>query len=566
MLQIITGKFYGENHKYDNEKNIKLYSNAKIESKCKIGQFEIEPIEYEDKHVNVYKIKFNNQIEMQSGSFSLIDIGSDVVIYQLKNALTFFMDCFFDEDEYIVNKICKEKKARTRTKCVPSNFLRTTLDINKLINTCEIERANKFLCDLVALKREDYENVMNCIRSYCASIRLLEEDPNLSYCMLIFALESLSQCYDKYEPVWEDYDSTIRCKIEKVVRDLATEKSQAIRDILTTDAHLRLTQRFLHFIESNVREEFYFGESLGNRILKDDIKPALKNAYNIRSKYAHALKIIIDQSTTEDASKVSDYYKHRNEPYFTYSGLLRLTRHVILNLVNTLEKVEKENWNWAGHMPGMIEAVLGPEFWLSKMEAVTCLGAKRRYEGFVIGLSHSIAYDIKDVMEMYMTQFQSLKEELKKPIFSLCVLWNNKVDHDPDTKEKYNRFIEKNKERFNDCCIENIVLFAFPFHSMYSIEWEEHVFENKLNEYISWKHKENHYAFPVIIETIMYLMASDFLKANENKKKIWEDKARYNSANDPEILSIVAKDISLQDKFEKIWDAIYIRNKKNMEG
>lgn len=131
---------------------------------------------------------------------------------------------------------------------------------------------------------------------------------------------------------------------------------------------IKLTQRFLHFAETYINEDFYFEECSGRKILKDDLMPALKNAYNIRSKYAHSLKKIVDQSAVDDISRNSDFFRELHEPYLTYSGLLRLTRHIIFNLLLSLEKVDKEDIDWINKPPGMITAYLAPEFWLSKME------------------------------------------------------------------------------------------------------------------------------------------------------------------------------------------------------
>lgn len=70
---------------------------------------------------------------------------------------------------------------------------------------------------------------------------------------------------------------------------------------------------------------------------------ALKNAYNIRSRYAHALKLIIDQSAVDNISKVSDYFRNNREPYLTYSGLLRVMKYVVIEFVGQKEKVERES-------------------------------------------------------------------------------------------------------------------------------------------------------------------------------------------------------------------------------
>lgn len=559
MLQIITGKFYGNNEKYNNEKNIDMFSNARFEKEVHICHFTLEPKEDLANGLYKFNVRYNNQIEKQSGNFSLIDVGSDTVVYQLKNILTFCIGSYFDSDSNIVEKICQEKKAHSRHNSVPANYLRNTLDVGKIVQNDEIEKADLFIKNLVGLKREDFDNVMSCIRSYCASIRLLGEDPNLAYCVLIFALESLSQNYDKYEPVWGDYNDQIRSKLEKIFCEIDDENAEEIRNILSCESHLKLMQRFLHFIKEHINDEFFFDNEVKGKIPFDDVEPALKNAYNIRSKYAHQLKIIIDQSTTDDSSKVSDFYRHLHEPFFTYSGLLRLSRHVIFNLVHMLEKVEAEKIDWIDFLPGVIKVPLGPEFWMSKLESLKCLSAKDRLEGFIEGLSKSVVYDIKDVMDMYINQFHNVKEDLRKPIFALCVLWTNVIGHDDDCMEKYEKFIEENKERFNDCCIENMFMLTIPLKKSYSFMWDTDLVDKNLQAYISKKHKQNSYLFPAVNETLMYIIAEEFLEGDKERALFWKRKAIYNSINDSMVNEIVCSDKTAKKKID---DILSIKNKK----
>lgn len=107
---------------------------------------------------------------------------------------------------------------------------------------------------------------------------------------------------------------------------------------------------------------------------------ALKNAYNIRSRYAHALKLIIDQSAVDNISKVSDYFRNNREPYLTYSGLLRVMKYVVIEFVGQKEKVERESIDWQKGLPGIIDVKLGPEFWMSKNESSNMKGHQQDYK------------------------------------------------------------------------------------------------------------------------------------------------------------------------------------------
>ena len=215
MLQIISGKFYQNKEIYNNPTQMFLYSNANIENEFEIVGIKIKQVDNID-NIYKYSINFDNKIEQQSGNFSIVNAWSDVVLFQVKNVLTFYFDSFWDEEEYVVKKMCKERiKKGSRVEYVPANYVRSILDKERKVDEKRILEEKENVSNLIALSREDYVTVITCIKTYCASVRLLETDPNLAYSMLVFALESLSQSYDKYEPKWDDYDENIKGKLEK---------------------------------------------------------------------------------------------------------------------------------------------------------------------------------------------------------------------------------------------------------------------------------------------------------------------------------------------------------------
>lgn len=553
MLQIISGKFYQNKKVYDNPTQKFLYSNANIENEFEMVGIKIKQVGNID-NIYKYSINFDNRIEQQSDKFSIVNAWSDVVLFQVKNVLTFYFDSFWDEEKYVVKKMCKERiKKGSQMEYVPANYVRSILDKERKVDEDRIMEEKKNVSNLIALSREDYVTVTTCIKTYCASIRLLETDPNLAYSMLVFALESLSQSYDEYEPKWEDYDESIKRKLEKKFKIMDETLVEEIKNILLKNAHLKLSKRFLHFILNYLNDDFYFTKDISNKVQKDDVEIALKNAYNIRSRYAHALKLIIDQSAVDNISKVSDYFRADREPYLTYSGLLRVMKHVVIKFVEQKEKVEREIIDWQKGLPGIIDVKLGPEFWMSKNESSKCEGASARLQGYVEGLVEKKAYNITNVMRTYIENFDQVKEESKRSIFALCILWNGTVKHDPEKKKYYNDFIEKHISRLNVCCIQNMVLLAILFKENYEFVWEESEedIEKIILEYIRMRRKETSFIFPNIIETIIYLRIAEKFSCVE-KQIFWLEKAKYNSSNNPQILKLILEDSTISEKINAI--------------
>jgi len=553
MLQIISGKFYQNKEIHNNPTQMFLYSNANIENEFEIVGIKIKQVDNID-NIYKYSINFDNKIEQQSGNFSIVNAWSDVVLFQVKNVLTFYFDSFWDEEEYVVKKMCKERiKKGSRMEYVPANYVRSILNKERKVDEKRILEEKENVSNLIALSREDYVTVITCIKTYCASVRLLETDPNLAYSMLVFALESLSQSYDKYEPKWEDYDENIKGKLEKKFKMMDETLAEEIKNILLKNAHLKLSKRFLHFILNYLNDDFYFTKDISNKIQRDDVERALKNAYNIRSRYAHALKLIIDQSAVDNISKVSDYFRNNREPYLTYSGLLRVMKYVVIEFVGQKEKVERESIDWQKGLPGIIDVKLGPEFWMSKNESSKCEWASARLQGYIEGLMEKKAYDITDVMKTYIENFEHVKEESKRSIFALCILWNATVKHDSEKKKYYNDFIEKHISRLNVCCIQNMVLLAIPFKENYEFEWKEseEEIEKIILEYIRNRKKETSFMFPNIIETIIYLRIAEKFSCVE-RQIFWIEKAKYNSSNNPKVLKIILEDSTISEKIDAI--------------
>lgn len=108
MLQIISGKFYQNKEIHNNPTQMFLYSNANIENEFEIVGIKIKQVDNID-NIYKYSINFDNKIEQQSGNFSIVNAWSDVVLFQVKNVLTFYFDSFWDEEEYVVKKCAKRE-------------------------------------------------------------------------------------------------------------------------------------------------------------------------------------------------------------------------------------------------------------------------------------------------------------------------------------------------------------------------------------------------------------------------------------------------------------------------
>lgn len=61
---------------------------------------------------------------------------------------------------------------------------------------------------------------------------------DLTYSMLVYALESLSQRNDNYQSRWDDYDQKMKAELELVFENLPYEDSVKIKNILIGASNL----------------------------------------------------------------------------------------------------------------------------------------------------------------------------------------------------------------------------------------------------------------------------------------------------------------------------------------
>ena len=142
-----------------------LYSNASFRGIYDIGHVKIEAAESLG-NVDPYIVMYDNQLQKSHSGFELVKVGDEEILRQLKNILSFALDAVFDEDKSTVERICRKKESGRGKYPVPSEFINGTLDISKNVSDDEMKSCGVFLEQLLALNREDYINILNCIYSF----------------------------------------------------------------------------------------------------------------------------------------------------------------------------------------------------------------------------------------------------------------------------------------------------------------------------------------------------------------------------------------------------------------
>ena len=210
----------------------------------------------------------------------------------------------------------------------------------------------------------------------------------------------------------------------KILSGYDNDLFDEIKKILIKDKHLKLSKRFVNFVLSNVTNDFF--EVTGRKgITYDELENALQNAYSIRSQYAHELKPIMKQLQIGSFSDKCDVFEWEHAIFFTYGGLIRLVRHIIINFVEKCEKVEKEDYPWHSELPGTVNIKLSPTIWLGIAKDNDGSRGIANLEGLLqcIQSDPKNVPNINECVERYLTHFSEIKRNNKAAVLALCWIY-----------------------------------------------------------------------------------------------------------------------------------------------
>jgi hypothetical protein len=344
MLQIISGKFFTKPNRFTHSAKAVLYSNFSYFESIETCVATLEPVDILHESVVPYVISYTNQIEydeIQPGVISRI--GDNEIVQQFQLLCIFGLKSFFDPDKQVVELNCREKPKNSGDYYLPSKFVLRFFDSSIRGNELDKENFVKFVDKVIGLPRKEYGVVMRFLGNFHHALQILNYNLDLAYSMLVFALESLSQNFDSFEPTWAAYDQKVKNKLDQPLSQIETKLAEEIRSILLESGHLKLQKRFIDFTRSHISDEFYLSEASSNKpsIRPSEITVALKNAYNMRSKYAHELRPVLNQLKSHQLAD-GDVFHWQNSPYLTFNGLTRLAYHVINNFIYKQPYLEKE--------------------------------------------------------------------------------------------------------------------------------------------------------------------------------------------------------------------------------
>jgi hypothetical protein len=530
MLQIISGKFFESNERIiHNGKGI-LFSNYSWINHIETCVATLEPV---DTYASVcsYVVSYVNQIEKEKPPHKnvLIRIGDSEIVEQFMLICSFSLNAFFHQERNIVSIACRDQRLSSSDYYIPSQFVPRIFSRQLNGKSEEVEQFKNFVKSVIDLKRDTYNSIMNSLRSFYNALQVLGNNIDLAYSLLIYTLEALAQRTDEYNAVWEDYPPEVKDDIDKILVSLDGNVASNIREILLKNSNIKSLTRFLNFVHNNINDQFFISEAPEgfHTVRKSEFDRALRNAYKLRSKFAHTLQPI--QALLKHPQTANgDVIRFSNEIYLSIAGLVRVARHVIKNFVEKQDKVTFEKYDWRSNLPGILQIELAPQYWIWKHEGFKTQHITKILSGFLSQLESVImnSAPLTDIREL-LNKFEPLMGQAsyvhQLQMLTMYILYNSLVA-DENKCKNHIRFIDKYKNVLEQCTIESMITFLILGQPMM---WSAEICAKCWIEYNRTIHRKANINIPQIIcIALMVEVASLFLsEKNETKYKEWMQNA-----------------------------------------
>ncbi len=561
MLQIISGKFFSSGPLHIFKAKGITYANFSWVAPIETCVATLEPVEIASCGITPYVISYTNQIEKEKGDrqASLVRIGDAEIMQQFECIATFGLGCLFDNDRWELEFACRSQPKDSSDAFVPQHFVPRFFSRSNMGKKEEVERFVTLVKKLIGLPRKKYLAVVTSLETLRHSLLVLSHNIDMAYSLLVYCLESLSQEFDDFQPVWEDYDETVRRQLNSVLAEIEAVKAQQIRSTLISAAQLRLQKRFTEFIAAHISETFFTDEANGcqDAIRPSELRRALRNAYYIRSKYVHLLKSIPGHLRMLRLPD-SDVFRWGAEPHLTFSGLLRVARHAISQFIERGECVEREGYDWRRDLPGIITLKMDPQYWIWRTDDFQPKYAHQRLSGFLAMYQDYLTdnkgvTDLTDIMGKYEQLLPMAKKDDKAAMLALYALFNG-LATEAKRSPRYEQTMKQHGSLLDECRIETVVTRIL---SGQSLPWSVENVAETLEEHRNRRFAKTSIQIPVLIEISLtaWIANENLNRGNTVEYDRWSKIAFLEAAGMEDVQDHIKDRMASRETFDPMWIA-----------
>jgi len=555
LLQIISGRFFGDGTVEEKEQDAILYSNVSWPFPLETQPVVMRPCDLPGKSISSYVLRFKNRYERQLNDTILL-APADQAVDQFRMLCALWFRAYFHEDRAHVEHLCRLSARGSHDTHVPRHFVSRVFDSGQFIDPDVAKCFPDFVAKVLCMPREKYRLLMSCLETYLDSLEALGTNFDLAYSMMVYVLEALSQNDDGYVPVWIDYDDKVRSTLDEELCKIDAGVAEKIRGTLLESSHLKLMKRFVTFTTGLVSDEFFIDEpkSFGvtNALQRSKLERALKNLYSQRSGYVHQLRNVRDQLRLPNVWLGTDVFEWNHEPYFTYSGLVRFVRHILMNFVARQPKLTREVYPaWRDELPGLFQMEIVPKYWIWNAQNFTAETASLYLAGFLEHLdslgseTRKTIPNLDAIMNVIETLAKNSKQEHRRSMLSLYWFYNHIIS-EAKRRPNYDSFLNQYKEIINECSVEIMIIYCYT--RINSPQWPASSCALAYEAYEKARFKPKNLLLPRKVEvSVMAFVANRFLdEKDEINYNQWVEKAILDASGLPEVQAILkeAKTVS----------------------
>ena len=561
MLQVISKKFFVSDDLYITNREVNVFSNIRTSNTIQCPIATMEPIETHN-GVTRYLLKYDNIIEKQKNQhFQIIAIGDNRIVEDLLCCCSFWFKGLFSTKKNIIESLIRKEKdsiydVHLPCEIVPSIFNR---DIEVLEE--DIKSFNEFITRLLGLPRDIYLGVIKVIRQFNDALTTINSNLELAYTMFVASIESLAQNFDGYETKWNDCPKKLTYTLDNIFKDMEQNLVDNIRAAIIDEMHVQLFRRYHAFALSHISESFYREEAVDikNPCKESQLSMAVKNTYDLRSKYVHALNEVphIIKIGGESEIYIGD------DIYFTFSGLIRFTRHIIWEFIKRQKQIEKEQVNYFSQLPNSFEARLAPQYWIHKVDSFNVKTVQAYLEGFLEYYLGFICSDKREFLNLHpiCEKIENIIKGLAKdcqkvPFLTIYILYNL-VWNEENRCPNFNDFIERHQAVFDIPCIENAIIYLLTGNEF---PWPLEQILDVYEQYDKKRYKKSTTKIPSLME-VWFLLEVANLSIKENNIDLYYKmvlKALHERPGDKFLLHVVNSVESNEDLKTINWKENYI--------
>lgn len=401
MLQLCNGNFLKTDNLYKTHHRTPLYTNLSIPREgidfC-IGKL-LPSSMYLSPKVIICEIEERQPSKNPDGSLAaFISTTGQDLMNDLAHVISFYFCGLCTTSQSFTKQLLSgERIAGNATRDYLSKFFDERITITQ-------EQAfafQLFFSKLVNSPRAYYEKSIQAIRRYVTAAIRISDDLDAAYTLFVASIESLSQDALESEINWEDIDPRKRKGLDEIIKNLDDSIANSIRDEIISHEHLALSRKFLTTTMNSLDRDFYNTKDKSFRLAgENELKIAIKNAYNLRSKYVHVLKPLPPEIS--EPHNLNYCVEVDEKPHLTFNGLAAVNREVILKFVNDMPICEKEDLDILRIIPGVRFARMSEEYWMHDVRALVKGNYTSMFAAVLSRIEHGIINGKHEIPNMQL--------------------------------------------------------------------------------------------------------------------------------------------------------------------